>query len=90
MDFKGQKLAEQICFLLILVSGGVGFFCGFLLQSFRLMMQIYSAGVVVALVATVPDWPWYNRNPLKWRKPVSQAAPDQQDQAPRKALRGSS
>ena len=90
MDFKGQKLAEQVCFLLIVASGGVGFCCGYLLQSFQVMMQIYSAGVVVALLATVPDWPFYNRNGLKWRKPAAQAQDDQQPQASRKALAGAS
>ena len=91
MDFKGQQLAEQVCYLLILTSGGVGFCCGFLLQSFRVMMQIYTAGILVALLATVPDWPWYNRHPLKWRSPAA-LSPDeqQQDQGGRKVLKSAS
>ena len=29
-------------------------------------MQVYGGGVAFAMVACVPDWPWYNSNELKW------------------------
>jgi len=30
-------------------------------------MQVYGSGVAVAMVACVPDWPWFNRSPQKWQ-----------------------
>ena len=36
------------------------------LNSFHVQLQVYGSGVAVAMVACVPDWPWYNRHPLKW------------------------
>ena len=31
-----------------------------------LKKQIYGAGVALTGLATIPNWPWLNRNPLTW------------------------
>ena len=31
-----------------------------------LKTQIYGAGVAFTGLATIPNWPWLNRNPLTW------------------------
>ena len=36
-----------------------------------LLTQVYGGGVTVAMLACVPDWPWFNRDPQKWL-PASQ------------------
>ena len=28
--------------------------------------QVYGSGVALALVACVPDWPFYNKQQLRW------------------------
>ncbi|EIE24954.1 hypothetical protein COCSUDRAFT_83646 [Coccomyxa subellipsoidea C-169] len=66
MDFQGQKLAEQLCLYIICIAGAVAFALGWVQGSFALMMKVYGSGVAVAMVACVPDWPWFNRHPLKW------------------------
>lgn len=32
-----------------------------------LLVQVYGSGVALAMVACVPDWPWFNRTPQKWQ-----------------------
>ncbi|BDA42930.1 probable signal peptidase complex subunit 1 [Coccomyxa sp. Obi] len=76
MDFQGQKLAEQLCLYIICAAGAVAFALGWAEGSFALMMKVYGSGVAVAMVACVPDWPWFNRHPLKWLP----SAPEQSEQ----------
>ena len=35
-------------------------------RSFRLMMEIFGAGVALSLLLCVPPWPFLNRHPLRW------------------------
>lgn len=43
---------------------------GYVQQSFLLTFYIFSAGVVLALVVCLPDYPFYNTHPLAWQQPV--------------------
>ena len=36
-----------------------------------LATQVYGSGVALALVACVPDWPFYNKQQLRWLSPDS-------------------
>jgi hypothetical protein len=31
------------------------------------MIYVYIVGVVIAVVVSCPDWPFYNQNPEKWQ-----------------------
>ncbi|KAK9707552.1 hypothetical protein RND81_07G204500 [Saponaria officinalis] len=66
MDWQGQKLAEQLMQFLLLISAAVAFTTGFALGSFQMMILIYAGGVVLTALIIVPNWPFFNRNPLKW------------------------
>jgi signal peptidase complex subunit 1 len=72
MDFKGQKLSERGSQVALAAFAVVAFLLGYGLQSFRVMMTIFGSGVVITFVATVLDWPMYNRNPVVWRIPKQQ------------------
>lgn len=69
MDFKGQKLSEQLSMLIVSVFAAAAFVAGYLLENFNLMMSIFLTGSGLALVACVPDWPIYNRHPVTWLPP---------------------
>ncbi|OAY34344.1 probable signal peptidase complex subunit 1 [Manihot esculenta] len=69
MDWQGQKLAEQLMQILLLVFAVVAFTAGYLMGSFQTMIQIYAGGVVLTTLITVPNWPWFNRHPLQWLDP---------------------
>lgn len=72
MDFKGQKLCEQLYTLIVTVAAVVAFLAGYLRQDFNLMIGLFTGGVALACAVCVPDWPWFNRHPLKWLKPAAQ------------------
>mmetsp|Transcript_40860 Transcript_40860/g.73422 ORF Transcript_40860/g.73422 Transcript_40860/m.73422 type:complete len:94 (+) Transcript_40860:482-763(+) len=70
MDFAGQKLSEQLAIYTTLFFALFSFLAGYLMSSFKLMMIIYAGGVTMAMVISVPDWPYFNQNPLKWLDPI--------------------
>ncbi|KAK6473952.1 signal peptidase complex subunit 1-like [Huso huso] len=77
MDYKGQKLAEQIFQGIILVSAVIGFIYGFITEQFGWTVYIVLAGFAVSCLLTLPPWPMYRRNPLKWQSVQSEiSAPE--------------
>ncbi|KAI8465672.1 MAG: microsomal signal peptidase 12 kDa subunit-domain-containing protein [Monoraphidium minutum] len=71
MDFEGQKLAETLLYRLLVLFGAIGFLVGYAVGSFRLMVLINAGGLALTLLAVVPNWPWFNRNPLSWLPPLN-------------------
>lgn len=55
--------------ILLLASAVVAFVTGYVMRSFQMMMLIYAGGVVLTTFITVPNWPFFNRHPLKWLDP---------------------
>jgi len=45
----------------------VGVILGYFVQSFQVTLISIVAGLLVATLACLPDWPIYNRHPLKWQ-----------------------
>uniref|UniRef100_A0A8C5WUJ9 Signal peptidase complex subunit 1 n=1 Tax=Laticauda laticaudata TaxID=8630 RepID=A0A8C5WUJ9_LATLA len=86
MDYKGQKLAEQIFQGIILFSAVVGFIYGYITEQFGWTVYIVMAGFAVSCLLTLPPWPIYRRNPLKWL-PVQESATDDKKPADRKVKR---
>mmetsp|Transcript_13985 Transcript_13985/g.48739 ORF Transcript_13985/g.48739 Transcript_13985/m.48739 type:complete len:88 (+) Transcript_13985:219-482(+) len=66
VDFKGQLLAEQVYQAIIVAFSLAGFAVGFVAQSFLYTLYGVAAGVVLAAIATIPDYPVYNKNPVQW------------------------
>ncbi|XVE92149.1 hypothetical protein REPUB_Repub01dG0072300 [Reevesia pubescens] len=69
MDWQGQKLAEQIMQIMLLVFAVISFVAGYVLGSFQMMILVYAGGVTLTTLITVPNWPFFNRNPLNWLDP---------------------
>ncbi|KAF4756691.1 Signal peptidase complex subunit 1 [Perkinsus olseni] len=66
MDYEGQRKAFYIQLMLIITSGIIGFFYGYAVQRFLYTFYILSAGTALATVITLPSWPAFNRNPVKF------------------------
>ena len=47
----------------------VAFLIGYWIGSFQMMLLIYAGGVVLTTLVIVPNWPFFNRHPLKWLDP---------------------
>ncbi|KAJ0023747.1 hypothetical protein NQD34_003646 [Periophthalmus magnuspinnatus] len=74
MDYKGQKLAEQIFQGIILVSAAIGFIYGLIVEQFGWTVYIVLAGFAVSCVLTLPPWPMYRKNPLNWQPTVPETS----------------
>ncbi|KAG0581242.1 hypothetical protein KC19_4G235600 [Ceratodon purpureus] len=77
MDWEGQRLAELLMQYILLGSALVAFLMGYVSGSFSSMIYVYLAGVVVTFMATVPDWPFFNRHPFTWLEPLYAEKPSQ-------------
>eukprot|EP00899_Mesostigma_viride_P009969 jgi/Mesvir1/18974/Mv18940-RA.1 len=69
MDLKGQHLAEVLCQYLVIGFAMASIIAGYVAASYRLMLIVYAAGVVISFIICVPDWPYYNRDPITWLTP---------------------
>ncbi|XP_051932218.1 signal peptidase complex subunit 1 [Hippocampus zosterae] len=76
MDYKGQKLAEQIFQGIIIISAVVGFVYGLIIQQFGWTVYIVLTGFVVSCIVTLPPWPMYRRNPLPWQPVIPETSAD--------------
>jgi len=58
--------AEMLMQVLLVASAVAAFLVGYVRADFQLMLLVYAGGVVLTALVTVPNWPFFNRNPLKW------------------------
>ena len=73
MDFHGQKLAETLSLWIVTITAVFAFVYGYAQQDFGAMMKLFGVGVAGAFVVSVPNWPHYNKHPIKWLPPKEQA-----------------
>ncbi|XP_029990428.1 signal peptidase complex subunit 1 [Sphaeramia orbicularis] len=86
MDYKGQKLAEQIFQGIILVSAVIGFVYGLIIEQFGWTVYIVLAGFAVSCVLTLPPWPMYRKNPLSWQPLVPESS-GESSQKPQESIK---
>ncbi|XP_021490880.1 signal peptidase complex subunit 1 [Meriones unguiculatus] len=86
MDYKGQKLAEQMFQGIILFSAIVGFIYGYVAEQFGWTVYIVMAGFAFSCLLTLPPWPIYRRHPLKWL-PVQDVGTEDKKSGDRKLKR---
>ncbi|PAA84876.1 hypothetical protein BOX15_Mlig030985g1 [Macrostomum lignano] len=67
MDFEGQRRAETAFQWVLGIFATIGFACGYAYQQFSLTVYILGIGFAIAALLTLPPWPMYRRNPLKWQ-----------------------
>ncbi|XP_022353478.1 signal peptidase complex subunit 1 [Enhydra lutris kenyoni] len=86
MDYKGQKLAEQMFQGIIIFSAIVGFIYGYVAEQFGWTVYIVMAGFAFSCLLTLPPWPIYRRHPLKWL-PVQDSGSEDKKPGERKIKR---
>uniref|UniRef100_A0A3P9MAT4 Signal peptidase complex subunit 1 n=1 Tax=Oryzias latipes TaxID=8090 RepID=A0A3P9MAT4_ORYLA len=82
MDYKGQKLAEQIFQGIILISAVIGFVYGLIVEQFGWTVYIVLGGFAVSCLLTLPPWPMYRKNPLPWQPVVPETSAESNQKAP--------
>ncbi|XP_062254294.1 signal peptidase complex subunit 1 [Platichthys flesus] len=86
MDYKGQKLAEQIFQGIILISAVIGFVYGMIIEQFGWTVYIVLGGFAVSCVLTLPPWPMYRQNPLSWQPALPEMS-GESSQKPQESLK---
>ena len=49
-----------------MIFGLVGFVAGYIRGEFQITFLFLATGGGISAVVCLPDWPWWNRHPLKW------------------------
>eukprot|EP00936_MAST-01D_sp_MAST-1D-sp1_P002480 g2480.t1 len=70
VDYKGQEVAERIYQIIIIVCSLIGFVWGFVKQDFKYTFYVWAIGLFASIVICTPDWPMFNKNPIKWQPSV--------------------
>ncbi|GAB9462849.1 hypothetical protein Gpo141_00000331 [Globisporangium polare] len=66
VDYKGQALAERYMVLVFLVVCTPAWIYGYLQQDFTYPLHAWLAATAIAALLVLPNWGFYNRNPIKW------------------------
>ncbi|KAK1284249.1 putative signal peptidase complex subunit 1 [Acorus calamus] len=83
MDWQGQKLSELLMQVMLVGFAISAFVVGYSMGSFQTMLLVYAGGVALTTLVTVPNWPFFNRHPLKWLEPIeTECHPKPQQAAP--------
>lgn len=79
MDFTGQKVAEQLFQVIIVLFGAIGFCIGFATDRMCYSMYTLAVGCVIASVVTLPPWKCFrSTDDITWLPPYAA----EQEQAP--------
>ncbi|KAI5457900.1 microsomal signal peptidase 12 kDa subunit-domain-containing protein [Mariannaea sp. PMI_226] len=66
IDFEGQRLAELLATVLLVLSGALSFLVGYFLQDIKLTLFAGLGGTALTFLVVTPAWPFYNKNPVNW------------------------
>ncbi|TNJ29260.1 Microsomal signal peptidase 12 kDa subunit (SPC12) [Giardia muris] len=66
MDFLGQRRAVIFGRLIIILFAALGLILGWISQDIAITFLIHSLGILFAIVATIPDWPYYSSTRIQW------------------------
>jgi signal peptidase complex subunit 1 len=72
IDYAGQILARRLMYLIYIVGYALALAAGIALNNLIYTCYVGLATFAVSLVVVVPPWKFYRRNPLKFRKAVSE------------------
>ncbi|VDO65027.1 unnamed protein product [Heligmosomoides polygyrus] len=65
MDFAGQKTAERVFQVIIVLAGIIGFLVGFATQQLSHAIYTVLAGAALSALIVLPPWPFlFRKNPI--------------------------
>lgn len=68
MDVKGQYKCERYFVYFMWVATVLSFVTGLALDNIRVMFGLFAAFLLIALAACLPEWPYFNSDPLAFRR----------------------
>ncbi|GMT02364.1 hypothetical protein PENTCL1PPCAC_24538, partial [Pristionchus entomophagus] len=66
-DYPGQRKAERIFQVILVVSGIIGFGVGFQTQQLSHAIFTVLGGAVLSALIVLPPWPCFRRHPINWQ-----------------------
>ncbi|KAK0417318.1 hypothetical protein QR680_012943 [Steinernema hermaphroditum] len=66
-DFVGQKRAERIYQVILVISGIIGFSAGFITQRLSYTVITILGGFLLSCLVVLPPWSYFRQNPIKWQ-----------------------
>ena len=67
------ELSEYIYYVLTILFGAIAWVVGFVHEDFSLTVYGWSIGLGLSLILCIPDWPFFNRNPVQWLEKIKGA-----------------
>lgn len=67
MDYRGQIRASCLMRLIIILFALFGLITAWFFESMGVGLIVHAFGICLAVLATVPDWPYYNQMDISWQ-----------------------
>lgn len=72
VDYVGQAYAHRLMYIIFAVGYAIAFLLGIALGRLEATLMIGSMTVLCATIVTVPSWPMYRQNPLRFKKAATE------------------
>ncbi|KAF0737285.1 hypothetical protein LEN26_010762 [Aphanomyces euteiches] len=73
VDYQGQKLADQLMNYIFALVCTPAWFYGWMQDDFTYPLYAWGIACVLVCLVVLPDWPFYNRNPVQWRSSLKKS-----------------
>ncbi|ELQ74428.1 Signal peptidase subunit [Trachipleistophora hominis] len=68
IDYYGQDLAKKAAYNILLLGYSLAWIVGYFMSDLRYTFITGIVTVLIAFIVVVPPWPFYRRNPFKFKK----------------------
>lgn len=72
IDYKGQNLSYKLMIGIFVIGYSISFIVGIKCKNLFYTLCIGIATAVLSFLISVPSWPFYRRNPMKFKKTEKQ------------------
>lgn len=66
MDLKGQRKCERLFLYIMWPATALSCAAGFAADDVLAIFKVFGASLAICGVLCLPNWPMYNRNPIKF------------------------
>ncbi|MCP9257867.1 Lon protease-like, mitochondrial [Dirofilaria immitis] len=67
IDFVGQRRAERIFQVILVLTAIIGYGIGYVTQQLSYAIYTLGCGFILSCILVVPPWPYLRRNPVHWQ-----------------------
>ncbi|VDN01137.1 unnamed protein product [Thelazia callipaeda] len=67
VDFVGQRKAERIFQVILVITAVIGFIIGHITQQLSHAVYTLCFGFLLSCILVVPPWPYLRQNPIHWQ-----------------------